>query len=214
MNRAVFSFNDALDQAVARPVAKGYKTVVPQFARTGIRNFLRNLRSPVNMANQLLQGDVEGFAGDTIRVLVNTTLGIGGLIDIAESADLQYEHEDFGQTLAVWGVGNGPYLVLPVVGPNSIRDHAGMALDSYADPLRLYLFNTEQEEWYYGRIALTGIDKRAELLKALDDLRENSLDYYAAFRSAHYQHRQALIRDNAEDTSAIPAIPDYDEEDY
>ncbi len=211
MNRAVFSFNDTLDQAIGKPVAKGYQAIVPKPARTGVRNVLRNLRSPVNMANQLLQGDVDGFAGDTIRVLVNTTLGLGGLIDIAESAGIPYEHEDFGQTLAVWGVGNGPYIVLPIIGPNSLRDHAGMALDSYADPLRIYLYNTDQEEWYYGRIVMTGIDKRTELLDTLEDLRNNSLDYYAALRSAHYQHREALIRDNSQ--QAIPEIPDYDDED-
>jgi phospholipid-binding lipoprotein MlaA len=214
MNRAVFSLNDALDKAIGKPVAKGYRAVVPKPARTGVRNVLRNLRSPVNMANQLLQGDVEGFAGDTIRALVNTTFGIGGLIDIADSAGIPYEYEDFGQTLGVWGVRHGPYLVLPVIGPNSVRDHFGMAIDAYADPLRLYLYNTDQEEWYYGRMVMTGIDKREDLLDTLDDLRANSLDYYATLRSAHYQHRKALMEDNAGGEATLPEIPDYDDEDY
>jgi phospholipid-binding lipoprotein MlaA len=210
-NRAVFNLNDTLDKAIGKPIAKGYRAVVPKPARKGIRNVLRNLRSPVNIVNQLLQGDMEGFAGDTVRALVNTTLGIGGLLDIADSAGIPYEHEDFGQTLAVWGIGHGPYLVLPVIGPNSVRDHTGITLDAYADPLRLYLFNTEQEEWYYGRMVITGIDKREELLETLDDLREGALDYYAAFRSAHYQHREALVRDN-EQNPVIPEIPDYEDE--
>ena len=214
VNRAVFNLNDALNKAIGKPVAKGYSAVVPKPARTGIRNVLRNLRSPVNIANQLLQGDIEGFAGDTIRTLVNTTIGIGGLIDVADSAGIPYEHEDFGQTLGVWGVAHGPYLVLPIIGPNSMRDHVGMAIDAYVDPLRLYLYNTGQEEWYYGRMAMVGIDKRESLLETLDDLRENSLDYYATLRSAHYQHRKALVENNAGEEVTLPEIPDYEDEDY
>lgn len=211
-NRMVFDINDSLDHTFVVPVAKGYRSVVPCPARKGIRNFLRNLRSPVNIANQLLQGDVEGFAGDTSRMIINSTFGIGGLIDVASDLGISYEYEDFGQTLGVWGVGHGPYLVMPVVGPNSLRDHIGLAVDSYADPLRLYLFNTEQEGWYYGRLAMTGIDKREELLETLDDMRRNSLDYYAAMRSIHYQYRESLVQDASETTSVSVDIPDYDDE--
>ncbi|NCC20972.1 MAG: VacJ family lipoprotein [Alphaproteobacteria bacterium] len=211
VNRAVFEFNDVLDKAVAKPVAEGYVAVVPRPARKGVTNVLRTLRTPVNAANQLLQGDIEGFASDVTRGLVNVTFGVLGLVDVASAARLEYEQEDFGQTLAVWGVPHGPYVVLPVLGPNSLRDHTGMAIDAYADPLRLYLFNTEQEELYYGRLVMTGIDKRAELLDTLEDLRENSLDYYATLRSAHYQHRESLTRDQADNQSFVPEIPDYDD---
>ncbi len=213
VNRAVFSFNDGLDKILLKPTAKAYKTAVPKPARTGVTNVLRNLRSPVNIGNQLLQGDIEGFANDTMRMLVNTTFGIGGLIDVADSAGLKYEREDFGQTMAVWGVGHGPYVVLPVFGPNSLRDHVGISIDSYVDPLRLYLFNTDQEEWHYGRVAATAIDARTELLGTLDELRSGSLDYYAAVRSAQYQNRAALVSDSANDEIMFPEIPDY-EEDY
>lgn len=210
VNRATFAFNDTLDQAFMEPVARGYRAVVPKPARTGLRNFLRNLKTPVNAANQLLQGDVEGMAHDITRGLINTTIGIGGLIDVAKDTGLEYEQEDFGQTLAVWGVGNGPYLVLPLFGPSSFRDTAGMVADYYADPLRLYLDNTDQEEWSYVRFGATALDRREELLDVLADLRKNSLDYYATVRSAYIQRRDAQIRDENPDNGGGAAIPDYD----
>lgn len=209
-NRAVFAFNDALDRTIAEPVARGYRAAVPSPARQGVRNVLRNLRSPVNIANQALQGDIEGFANDTMRMLVNTTFGIGGLFDIANEAGLEYEAEDFGQTLAVWGVGHGPYFVAPVFGPNSLRDHTGNFVDAVADPLRWYLFNTDREGWAWGRTAVGFVDKREELLDILTDLRKGSIDYYAAMRSAQYQHREAAVVDRDEKYGLAPAIPDYD----
>lgn len=212
MNRAVFDANDAVDQAIAEPLARGYRAVTPKLARDGVRNFLRNLRSPVNMANQILQGDIEGAAADFTRFGMNSTIGVGGLFDVAADTGLEYEYEDFGQTLAVWGVDHGPYLVLPLLGPSSFRDASGMLVDTFADPVRLYLYNTDHEEWYYARVGVTALDKREELLDALDDLRNNSLDYYAAMRSAYMQKRLALVNDDDPDKVAAPSIPDYDEE--
>lgn len=212
MNRAVFDVNDAVDQAIAEPIARGYRAVTPKLARDGVRNFLRNLRSPVNLANQILQGDVEGAAADVSRFAMNTTIGVGGLFDVAADTGLEYEYEDFGQTLAVWGVDHGPYLVLPLMGPSSFRDATGMLVDTLADPVRLYLYNTDQEEWYYARTGATALDKREELLDALDDLRKNSFDYYAAMRSAYMQKRQALVNDDDPDKVDAPSIPDYDDE--
>lgn len=213
-NRAMFSLNDALDQALMRPVAKGYRAVVPQLARDGVRNFLRNLRSPINIANQVLQGDVEGAAHDLSRMVINTSIGIGGLFDVAKDTGLEYEQEDFGQTMATWGVGHGAYMILPFFGPSSVRDGIGIAVDVYADPVRLYLHNTDQNEWYYARVALTGLDKREELLDVLDDLRRNSIDYYAAMRSAYHQRREAMVNDQDPDFVAGPAIPDYGDEEW
>lgn len=210
MNRVTFAVNDAVDRAVVEPAARGYRAAVPKPLRTGLRNFLRNLHTPINALNQLLQGDIEGFAGDISRAAMNTTIGIGGLIDVAADTGLEYEYEDFGQTLAVWGVGHGPYLVLPVWGPSSFRDATGLLVDTFADPVRLYLYNTDQEEWYYARAAAAGLDRREDLLDAIDDLRKNSFDYYAALRSAYVQKREAMVRD--EDGDA-PSIPDYDSED-
>ena len=212
MNRTTFSINDAMDQAILEPVAKGYRAVAPQPVRDGVRNVLRNLKTPVNAANQLLQGDVEGFAGDITRGLINTVLGVGGIFDVAETAGIPYESEDFGQTLAVWGVGHGPYLVLPLMGPSSFRDATGLLVDAYADPLRIYLHNTDQNEWQYVRLGFTALEKRESVIDALDDLRKNSLDYYAAMRSAYMQYRAALVRDENPDEAAAPAIPDYDDE--
>ena len=210
VNRATFAVNDAFDRALLKPVARGYRAVVPKPARTGVRNFLRNLRSPVNIANQVLQGDVEGAASDFTRMAINSTIGFGGLIDVAEDFGLPYEQEDFGQTLGVWGLDHGPYLVLPIIGPSSVRDTVGLVVDSYADPLRLYLYNTNQEEWHYVRLGATAIDRREELLEVLDELQKSSFDYYAAMRSTYVQHRDALVRDGSSDMSA--SIPDYDEE--
>jgi phospholipid-binding lipoprotein MlaA len=209
-NRAVFSFNDTLDRAVLEPVAQGYHDVVPHPARMSVRNFLRNLRSPVNAINQLLQGDVEGFASDVSRAAINTTIGIGGLFDVAKETGLEYEYEDFGQTLAVWGVDHGPYMVLPVMGPSSLRDTTGLIVDTLADPVRLYLYNTDNEGWYYARAAATGIDKREELLSFIDDLRRNSYDYYAAMRSVYYQKRHAMVNDEDPNSVGTASIPNYD----
>ena len=129
MNRATFAVNDALDTVIMEPVARGYRAVAPEPARKGVRNFLRNLRSPVNIANQLLQGDLEGAGNDLTRFAVNSLVGVGGLFDVAGSEGYEYEREDFGQTLGKWGVDSGPYLVLPLLGPSSFRDATGLAID-------------------------------------------------------------------------------------
>lgn len=217
INRGIFAFNNVLDIAIIEPVAKFYNFVFPGFVRDGVQNFMRNLESPIILANQLLQGDIKGAGVATARFVINTTAGIGGLVDVASAQGLPYEPEDFGQTLAVWGVGDGFYLVLPILGPSSLRDGVGTFADSYADPVRLWADNTDREWIYYTRVAIDGIDTRSRLIKAVDDLRRNSLDYYAAVRSAYVQKRQTLIHDNggwggktapAGGTSA--AIPEYD----
>lgn len=212
-NRSTFAVNDAVDQALIRPFTKGYRAVVPKVVRKGLHNFLINIKSPLTFANQLLQGDMEGAGDVLMRTTVNTFAGFGGLMDVAAAEGIAYEPEDFGQTLAVWGMDHGPYLVLPLFGPSSFRDMTGLVVDALADPLRLYLYNTNQEEWYYARVAATGIDKREELLDVLDDLRSNSFDYYAALRSAYYQRRLAMVNDDSPETMAGPAIPDYDDMD-
>jgi phospholipid-binding lipoprotein MlaA len=205
-NRAVFAFNDAFDQALIRPIAVGYRTVVPRPARTGLRNFTRNLRAPVNFANELMQGDIDGAGRVFTRTAVNTFIGLGGLIDVAAMEGIPYDQEDFGQTLAVWGLGHGPYVVLPVLGPSSVRDASGIGVDMLLDPMNWYFYNVrpKNEGWRYARAAAEGVVKREELLDALDDLRRNSFDYYAAMRSAYVQRRQAMVRDGNSE-----AIPDY-----
>ena len=210
-NRAMFAFNDAVDTIFLEPVARGYRFVAPQPVRTGVRNFLRNLRSPIQVANQTLQGDLSGAGRDVVRFALNSTAGVLGLIDIAAMAGLAYEHEDFGPTLGVWGLGHGPYVVLPIMGPSSMRDATGLLVDAYADPLRIYLYNTHNEGWHYARLGLTALSTREELLDVLDDLQKNSFDYYAAMRSTYIQRRDALVRDEDPELAAGPSIPDFDE---
>ncbi|PJF38684.1 MAG: vacJ like lipofamily protein, partial [Phototrophicales bacterium] len=195
VNRATLQFNEAVDKAVLEPVARGYRAVTPGGIRTAVHNFLTNLKSPIVIGNQLLQGDLKGAANATARMVINTLAGFGGILDLADEGGIEHEPEDFGQTLAKWGVGDGMYIVLPLLGPSSLRDAAGMVVDSYADPLRIYLFNIDEEGWHYGRVGANILSERERLLDIVDDLRRNSFDYYAALRSAYYQNRQSLIRD-------------------
>lgn len=205
VNRGIFKFNNAVDEAVLEPVAKGYRAAVPQPARTGVRNALRNLKTPTILANNLLQADLTGAGNTLTRFFANTLFGLGGLVDVAGSEGVAYREEDFGQTLGVWGMGHGPYVVLPLFGPSSVRDTTGFIVDGYADPVRIWLMNSDNEGWYYGRVAVATVDKREELLDVLSDLKRNSVDYYAAMRSAYIQKRDLQVRGN--DDADLPDIP-------
>lgn len=197
VNRSVFAFNDAVDGAVIHPVIDAYRYAVPKPARSGVTNFLRNLKSPVTLGNQLLQGDLDGAGNVAVRAAVNTFFGVGGLVDVAAHEGIPYEAEDFGQTLAVWGVGHGPYFIVPLIGPTTARDGTGILVDILADPLRMYLSNIDADEWNYVRAGVGYIDLRNKLMDVLRDLEASSLDYYAATRSAYYQSRDALVRDKS-----------------
>jgi len=212
VNRAVFGFNNVVDIIVLEPVAKVYHVIIPRPVRNSIQNFMRNLRTPLYIANNTLQGDFKGAGTGLARFAINSTIGIGGLFDIAKKQGLEFEKEDFGQTLALWGVNNGFYIVLPILGPSSLRDASGLAVDIYADPVRLYASNTDEDWIYYTRNIIEGVDTRERLLETVSDLRENSLDYYAAVRSIYAQRRSSLIQDNVSN-SHYYIIPDYDEED-
>lgn len=209
VNRGIFAFNNVIDLFLFEPAAKVYDTLLPSFVKDSIQNFMRNLRAPLIVANNLLQGDLSGAGVATARFIINTTAGIGGLVDVASAQGLAYKTEDFGQTLAVWGFGDGFYIVLPILGPSSLRDTAGLAVDTYADPLRIYAFNHDDDWMYYTRNAVEALDTRARMLKSIQDLRRNSLDYYAAIRSAYTQKRKSLIRNETPQTAY--AIPEFDE---
>lgn len=209
-NRRVFAFNQAVDHAVINPILKGYRTIAPKPARTGVRNFLRNLRSPVNFANEVLQADVNGAGKVLLRTVINTTVGVGGLFDVAGYEGIEYEPEDFGQTLAVWGVGHGPYMVVPFIGPSSLRDYTGYFADSMIDPLHWYLFDINHEEIYMAKMGADYLDLRESLVDALTELEASSIDYYASVRSSYYQQRESLIKDNA-GQFAPPSIPEYED---
>ena len=209
-NRIMFSMNDAVDTVLMEPIARGYRAAVPHPVRTGVSNFLDNLRGPVKVGNLFLQGDLGGAAEGTARFAINSTVGVAGVFDVAKEADLKNRDEDFGQTLGVWGFDHGAYVVLPIIGPSSVRDGIGLAVDSYADPLRIYLRNIDENGWEYGRMAAVAIDDRESLLDTLEDLQKHSLDYYAAVRSAYYQHREAAVKNQESGRLMMaPAIPDY-----
>jgi Surface lipoprotein len=208
VNRAVFSFNEAADKAVIKPIAQGYVYVVPDPLRDSVQAFIRNLLSPITIANNLLQGDFNGAFQATGRLMTNTILGAGGIADVATTAGNPYEPEDFGQTLAVWGVGDGPYLVLPLLGPSNIRDAVGYGVDSVGDPIRIWGTATGHEELLYARTGASGIDRRSRLLDEVDDLRRNSLDLYATVRSLYAQQRASQIRDQ-NGKADTPDFPEY-----
>ncbi len=207
MNRQIFAFNVAVDHAVMRPVAQAYRDYVPQDGRDRVRDFLRNLREPWILANDILQGDAER-AGETLaRFTLNTAVGLGGLVDVAGRSGLPYHDEDFGQTLAVWGVGEGPYLVLPILGPSNPRDAVGLGSEWLLDPVD-FGFRMAGYSWAeYGRGALDGLDKREDALDPLDEIERTSIDFYSALRSLYRQHREAEIR-NQPNVVPIPGLTD------
>lgn len=213
MNRKIFAFNKAVDDAYINPVVLGYREALPQPVRTGVSNVFRNLRSPIDFINQTLQGDFEGAGTVVARTVINTTVGIAGLMDVAEDQGLPYEQEDFGQTLASWGVGHGPYVVVPVLGPSSTRDYIGYFADAFMNPVRMYLFNTDREDVYYALAGAQYLELRESLYDVLADLENASIDYYASVRSTYYQRREALVQDSLsslEDAESAD-IPVYDE---
>ncbi len=214
-NRRMMAFNQSFDKTVLNPVLRGYRTVTPKPARTGVSNVLRHLGTPVVFTNQLLQADFSGAKNTALRGVINTFVGLGGLFDVAAYEGIEYEHEDFGQTLAVWGVDYGPYMVVPFIGASSLRDYGGYFADSAIDPVRWYLTNVEKDALYYGKFSVNYLDLRDSLMDTLNEVEASSLDYYAATRSIYYQNRNASILDQRDSSELmIPSIPDYDEDEF
>lgn len=202
LNRGIFEFNRVVDGVLIKPMAQIYRGVLPQEAQDSVRSFLRNLRTPLIVANDVLQGDMNR-AGTTIsRFLVNSTLGILGLFDVASELGIPFHDEDFGQTLAVWGVGEGFYIMLPILGPSNPRDVAGLVSEFYLDPVNIYLRNEDLDYLTYVRAGLRGIDARARSIEVLDELERTSLDYYAAIRSLYRQQRDNEIRNSKSEPRA------------
>lgn len=202
VNRAIFSFNNVADRIVLEPIAKGYKKL-PSPLQSGINNFLSNLRAPLVVVNQLLQGQGENAIQSTGRFFVNSTVGVFGLIDVAERIGIEEKEEDYGQTLATWGVGDGFYIVLPLFGPSNLRDTSGMILTMLTDPINAYAVS-EGESWLVPmRTAVNAVDTRSQIIDEVNALRDNSVDYYAAVRSSYYQNRKAAIN-NVDDSELTP----------
>ncbi|MDQ7020083.1 MAG: VacJ family lipoprotein [Robiginitomaculum sp.] len=206
MNRVVFAFNTVADKAVLKPVAKTYQAITPKPARKGIRNFLDNLQSPVILANDLLQGKWKRAAQTTARFAINSTVGLGGVLDVAKSTGLEKHYEDFGQTLATKGISAGPYLVLPLFGPTNARDLVGLTVDLTLSPLSFTRFKGKQT-FGRARLALNTIDRRAETLQQIDIIRKNTPDEYVSIRSYYEQIRKDAIADGVVD---VHDLPDFD----
>ena len=192
-NRAMFQFNDAVDRNALKPAATVYQEVLPSFVQTAIGNFFGNIGDVWTMVNNFLQGKVENGANDFMRVAVNTTLGFGGVLDIASEAGITKHKEDFGQTLGAWGVGSGPYVVLPLFGSSTLRDTAALPVDLAGD---LWTYTTPIDVRNTG-IVLRLVDQRAEVLDASNLLEDAALDRYTFVRSAYLQRRASMIHDGA-----------------
>ena len=212
-NRFLFKFDQGLDAVLIRPVAWTYREIVPQPAREGVTHVLNNVRSPVTLVNDILQGQGTR-AGITLwRLVINTTVGLGGLFDVAAKMGVPGHTEDFGQTLAVWGAGEGPFLYLPILGPNGVRDGIGLGVDTFGfDPISWYSYNPHNLQWVqWAYLGAELVDAKANTMSTTDELKKSSIDYYAALRSAYRQYRAKEIRNGA----APPAgsMPSFDDED-
>lgn len=191
-NRAMFAFNDKVDKYAIKPVAKGYKAVTPDVVDKGVTNFFSNIDDVIVLVNDLLQLKIKQAVSDTSRIIFNTFIGLGGLIDVSTEFGLVKHNEDFGQTLGYWGVGSGPFIVLPVLGPSDIRDVGGFTVDTVAfDPLQ----NIPKQSDRYNAIGLKYIDIRADLLKATNIIDETAIDRYSYIRDAYVARRKNLVYD-------------------
>ena len=208
LNRVTFAVNMGLDKVIFKPVAKGYR-ILPSPVRAGVSNALDNLSNLVTIPNNVLQGELKKAGVNTGRFVINTTIGIIGIFDVAQNLGFpEYEKEDYGQTLGVMGVGPGCYLVLPVIGPSTVRDTAGSFINILGgDPWynasvngnNEYLSNSD----YLTSRVLTGIDFRAKNIDSIDNLKKNSMYLYASFRSLYLQDRQQKISNSKETTEAM-----------
>ena len=212
VNRVIFGVNQAFDKVILKPVTFAYRSLTPDFFRKGVSNFLHNLKSPVILVNDILQGEI-GRAGDTVaRFVINSTVGIFGLVDVAENLGFEQHNEDFGQTLAVWGFGEGPYLMLPILGPSNPRDAIGRVVDFFVDPINWWVAPDDNRIPII-RTAVSAIDLRDRLWENLEEIDKNSIDPYASYRSMYRQRRNDEIRNGSNSQSKAdlePTKPTYE----
>lgn len=210
-NRFIFAINRALDVAVIQPIAATYRFLLPDMVRDAVRNVLRNLQTPVVLANDVFQGEWERAETTLARFAINTTVGVLGIFDVATGEGYEYHSEDFGQTLGSYGVGEGVYLVLPLFGPSSARDGVGIVVDIFLDPLTYVANAHDLEEEFLARPAVNGIDTRSRNIETLEDLRRDSIDFYARIRSLWRQNRRNEIRNGRGDSAAHqPDLYDFE----
>lgn len=212
LNRAIFDVNDFLDRLLIRPMADIYRRITPSELRDRVSSILRNMSEPVVMANSLLQGEVTNAGTSLARFFVNSTAGVGGIFEVAEDAGLKRQTADFGQTLDVWGAGEGPYLVLPFFGPSNLRDTAGLVVDSLMSPWKYAVSFGDtviEDAFAVASMGATGLSRREANLDGLDALREGSIDFYAQMRSVYRQYRAKQLG-----SPIVNQLPNFDDEDY
>lgn len=211
-NRVLFEINDTLDKTVLKPVAYVYRNL-PTPARDGVRNFFNNLREPITITNDLLQGQLK-FAGISLtRFVVNSTVGLAGVIDVANNLGLAPHYEDFGQTLGFYGVGEGPYLFIPFLGPSNLRDSTGLISSGLINQ-SIYAAADINDGVLYTSYVLNGIDLRERSLEFGDNIEQSSIDYYASLRNLYTQKRRSDIDNGKININDLPDLDDYDDYDY
>jgi phospholipid-binding lipoprotein MlaA len=215
LNRQIFNVNQVVDKALFKPAAEAYRAVVPETLRTALRNMLNNLGEPVIIANNVMQGEFRRAAFSLDRLIFNSTVGVGGIMDFAGEHGLPRESGDFGQTLYSWGVPDGPYLILPILGPSNPRDAIGMTADSFMDPFRYVLTGVDPDATFLddpnvARSMVDGIDERSRAIDELDAVEKSAIDFYAQIRSLSRQNRAKDLRHGKAAPPASPAS-DLDE---
>ena len=203
-NRQMYTFNEGLDQVVLKPAATFYRDKVPPLVRTGVANFFNNLTDAWSAANALMQARLPEFGENLARFQINTLFGVFGIFDVASDLNIERHREDFGQTLGRWGVPAGPYLMLPLLGPSTLRDTVAMPVDRRFDLLRLIDPTSARDITY----VVKAVDRRANLLRVSNVLEEAALDKYSFTRDAHLQRRRAEIYEREENREVPPALPD------
>lgn len=205
-NRAIFRFNQKVDHAVLVPVAKAYRNVLPEPVRDSVRDFLNNLDAPLIFANDALQGEF-GLAKNTLaRFVIDSTIGMAGLVDVAGRWGIPYHDQDLGVTFGVWGIASGPYLVIPILGPSDPRDLGGKVAQGFGDPWNRLAGNNNLLWVTFVRGGVAGIDTRSRYIESLADIERTSLDYYATIRSLYRQRRAALIEHNRQNLPPNPGL--------
>jgi len=213
MNRAIFSFNMGFDDLILEPTAKLYRRFGPPDIRDGISNFVTNWREPVTFVNDVLQAEPKRAGNALVRFAINSTFGFLGVFDTAKHWGIEGHDEDFGQSFARWGIGEGPFIMLPFLGPSNARDLSGFVTDFFYDPVSLWLAHKGWVYVRYGRLALRGLIYREENLETLDDMSKSSTDFYATIRSAYRQYRTYEINNGVLDAGAEDDLFDEDMED-
>jgi phospholipid-binding lipoprotein MlaA len=210
VNREIWEIDLTFDRFFLKPIATGYRDATPTFFQRSVSNVLTNLRTPVIFVNDVLQGDPDKAAKSLGRLYINSVMGLGGIFDVASAGKVPFHDSDFGQTLGVWGVGSGPFLVLPLLGPSDPRDAIGYGVDSFIDPFDIEMRAHGIDEANYVRMGVGIVSDRALTLDELDELQKSSLDFYAAVRSLYQQRRAAAIDSSRDGGTATPVVP-YDD---